>query len=131
MDETTMQGLMAQLEALKAENEALKKAKTAGLSYKVSEKGAVSVYGMGRFPVTLYASQWETLFANKEAVEAFIVANKSKLSTTEDREARKAEQAANERLARVAASGMGQGNNPANAYATGDGQPGYKVVKVG
>jgi hypothetical protein len=131
MDETTMQTLMAQLEALKAENEALKKAKSAGLSYKVSEKGAVSVYGMGRFPVTLYASQWETLFANTEAITAFIASNKGKLSTVEDRDERKAAKAADERLARVAASGLGQGNNPANAYSPGDGQPGYKVIKAG
>lgn len=94
--------MMAEIEALKAQNAALTKAKVAGLSYKVSEKGAVSVYGMGRFPVTLYRSQWETLFANIEGIKGFIEANASKLSTVEDREERKAQKAADERLARVA-----------------------------
>ena len=95
--------MMAEIEALKAQNAALTKAKVAGLSYKVSEKGAVSVYGMGRFPVTLYKSQWETLFANVEGIQEFIKANASKLSTVEDRDERKAQKAADERLARVAA----------------------------
>ena len=95
--------MMAEIEALKAQNAALTKAKVAGLSYKVSEKGAVSVYGMGRFPVTLYKSQWETLFANVEGIKGFIEANASKLSTVEDRDERKAQKAADERLARVAA----------------------------
>ena len=95
--------MMAEIEALKAQNAALTKAKVAGLSYKVSEKGAVSVYGMGRFPVTLYKSQWETLFANVEGIKGFIEANASKLSTVEDRDERKSQKAADERLARVAA----------------------------
>src|SRR5262252_8505136 len=55
-------GLLAQIEQLKAENQRLKKAQTARISFKVSEKGALSVYGMGRFPVTLYRSQRERLF---------------------------------------------------------------------
>ena len=47
--------LRAELERLKVENEALKQGRRGGsLSLKVSEKGAVSVYGLGRFPVTLY-----------------------------------------------------------------------------
>ena len=62
-----MAKLMAQNEALRSKAEALEKAKRQGLSYKVSEKGALSVYGMGRFPVTLYAEQWATLFENKAA----------------------------------------------------------------
>jgi len=48
----------AELERLRAENAALKKTSSRGLSLKVSEKGALSVYGMGRFPVTLYKEQW-------------------------------------------------------------------------
>lgn len=94
--------LLAQVEALKAQNEALVKAKVAGLSYKVSEKGALSVYGMGRFPVTLYKSQWETLFANREGIEAFLKSNAHLLSTKEDREERENERKANERLDRAA-----------------------------
>jgi len=52
---------MAPLEALKAENQRLKEAQTSGISFKVSEKGALSLYGLGRFPVTLHRSQWERL----------------------------------------------------------------------
>jgi hypothetical protein len=99
----TAEEMLAEIQKLRAQNEALTKAKVAGLSYKVSEKGAVSVYGMGRFPVTLYRSQWETLFANVEGISEFIKANASKLSTVEDRDERKAAKAADERLARVAA----------------------------
>ena len=50
--------LKAELERLKAENEALKKRRSNSVLMKVSEKGAVSVYGLGRFPVTLYQEQW-------------------------------------------------------------------------
>lgn len=55
-----------------------------GLSLKVSAKGAVSVYGMGRWPVTLYRGQWEKLLAAKEEIETFIEANASALSVKED-----------------------------------------------
>lgn len=54
--------------------------KPKAITVKVSEKGAVSVYGMGRFPVTLYAEQWERLFASRERIETFIAANRSILS---------------------------------------------------
>jgi len=47
---------------------------------KVSEKGGVSVYGIGRFPVTLYSSQWERLFTKVDAIKAFIVTNADKLA---------------------------------------------------
>jgi len=53
------------------------------LSLKVSEKGAVSLYGMGRFPVTLYGSQWERLLDSAEAIRAFLVANAALLSVKE------------------------------------------------
>jgi hypothetical protein len=56
-------------------------AKSGDLRFKVSEKGAVSVYGLGRFPVTLYLEQWEKLLASVEELRAFIEANKSKLKT--------------------------------------------------
>jgi len=51
------------------------------LSMKVSEKGALSVYGLGRFPVTLYAGQWERLFAAQAEIKAFATANASLLAT--------------------------------------------------
>lgn len=74
--------LEAELAKYKAENEALKNAKDKprNLTLKVSEKGAVSLYGMGKWPVTLYAEQWARVFEAKAQVEAFIEENKAKLS---------------------------------------------------
>ncbi len=51
------------------------------LSMKVSEKGALSIYGLGRFPVTLYSGQWERLLAHADAIRAFMSANASLLAT--------------------------------------------------
>src|SRR5947207_4351012 len=60
--------------------QALRAAKSAGrLTTKVSEKGGVSIYGLGRWPVTLYREQWARLFASREAIELFIQANLSVL----------------------------------------------------
>jgi hypothetical protein len=68
--------LKAEIERLKAENEALKKkAPARSISFKVSEKGAVSVYGMGRFPVTLYKEQWLKLLDMGDDIRAFIKDN--------------------------------------------------------
>ena len=64
--------LKAELERLKAENERLKSRGTHGVSLKVSEKGGVSVYGLGRFPVTLYKEQWTKLLAMADDIRAFI-----------------------------------------------------------
>lgn len=76
--------LKAELERLKAENASLKKAPARGvLSLKVSEKGAVSVYGMGRFPVTLYKEQWLKLLGMTDEIREFIKANDSRLKTKE------------------------------------------------
>jgi hypothetical protein len=76
--------LKAEIERLKAENEALKKPGRGGaLTMKVSEKGALSVYGMGRFPVTLYKEQWLKLLGIAEEIKAFIAANDSRLKTKE------------------------------------------------
>ena len=72
----------AELERLKRENEALReqtKAKPGQISMKVSEKGAVSVYGLGRFPVTLYKEQWSRLLDMADDIRAFIRENDSKL----------------------------------------------------
>ncbi len=76
--------LKAELERLKAENEALK-AKGAGrsVSMKVSEKGAVSVYGLGRFPVTLYQEQWLKLLDLADDIRAFIRENEARLKKKE------------------------------------------------
>lgn len=75
--------LKTELERLRAENEILKKRRSSAVSMKVSEKGAVSVYGLGRFPVTLYQEQWEKLLAMAEDIRAFIAENKSKLKVKE------------------------------------------------
>jgi hypothetical protein len=67
--------LKAELERLRAENEQLKNKSVRGLSLKVSEKGAVSLYGVGRFPVTLYKEQWAKILGMAEQIEAFIREN--------------------------------------------------------
>lgn len=64
--------LRAQLERLKAENERLKSQRGRSVSLRVSEKGGVSVYGLGRFPVTLYKEQWKKLLAMADDIQAFI-----------------------------------------------------------
>ena len=64
--------LKAELERLKAENERLKSQRNRRVSLKVSEKGGVSVYGLGRFPVTLYKEQWTKLLAMADEISAFI-----------------------------------------------------------
>ncbi len=64
--------LKAELERLKAENERLKGQRGRSVSLKVSEKGGVSVYGLGRFPVTLYKEQWAKLLATTDEIRAFI-----------------------------------------------------------
>jgi hypothetical protein len=71
-------GVDDELERLRKENEALKKG-SSGLKMKVSEKGAVSVYGMGRFPVTLYKEQWLKLLDMSAEIRAFIAANEAQL----------------------------------------------------
>ena len=73
----------AELERLRAENEALKQQGRRGLSLKVSEKGGVSVYGLGRFPVTLYKEQWEKLLAMADEIKKFIADNKDRLKVKE------------------------------------------------
>jgi hypothetical protein len=71
--------IQAELDRLRAENEALKQKRNTSVSMKVSEKGAVSVYGLGRFPVTLYQEQWTKLLALADEIKSFIEENKSKL----------------------------------------------------
>lgn len=73
--------LKAELERLRNENAALKRGAATGVTMKVSEKGAVSIYGMGRFPVTLYKEQWLKLLDMSDDIRAFISANDAKLKT--------------------------------------------------
>jgi len=64
--------LQAEVERLRAENERLKTQRGRSVGLKVSEKGGVSVYGLGRFPVTLYKEQWTKLLAMSDEIKAFI-----------------------------------------------------------
>jgi len=73
--------LKAELERLKAENERLKSQRGRSVSLKVSEKGGVSVYGLGRFPVTLYKEQWKKLLDMADEIRAFIKENDARLKT--------------------------------------------------
>ena len=75
--------LKAEIERLRAENEALKKPARGRVYLKVSEKGGLSVYGMGRFPVTLYREQWEKLLSMNDEIRAFIADNESTLKKKE------------------------------------------------
>jgi hypothetical protein len=73
--------LRAELDRLKRENESLKKGAARGVSMKVSEKGGLSVYGLGRFPITLYKEQWTKLLDLSEEIRAFLKAHDSELKT--------------------------------------------------
>ena len=75
--------LKNELDRLRAENERLKKGSSKGMSLKVSEKGGVSVYGLGRFPVTLYKEQWKKLLDMSDDIRNFIAANDSQLKSKE------------------------------------------------
>jgi hypothetical protein len=75
----------SELARLRAENEALKAQAGRGLSLKVSEKGGISVYGLGRFPVTLYKEQWTKLLDMGEDIRRFMRDNDSKLKVKEGR----------------------------------------------
>jgi hypothetical protein len=75
--------MQAELERLRAENAQLKNKDKGGLTLKVSEKGAVSLYGMGRFPVTLYKEQWLRILGYASEIEMFIRDNESRLKSKE------------------------------------------------
>jgi hypothetical protein len=74
-----------ELERLRAEDEALKAqgGRPGTVSCRVSEKGAVSVYGLGRFPVTLYLEQWLKLLAKADELKQFIEENRGRLKVKE------------------------------------------------
>ena len=76
--------LTAEIERLKAENERLRKRQSRGLSMKVSQKGALSVYGLGRFPVTLYKQQWTKLLDTADDIRRFLEDNDAQLKVQGD-----------------------------------------------
>jgi hypothetical protein len=78
----TEEEMKVEIERLRAENEALKRPR-GQTSLRVSEKGALSVYGLGRFPVTLYREQWEKLLGMADEIRQFIVENDGKLKKKE------------------------------------------------
>ena len=77
----TDEDLKAEVERLRAENERLKNRSVRGTSLKVSEKGGVSVYGLGRFPITLYKEQWTKLLAMADDIKTFITEHDAELKT--------------------------------------------------
>ena len=79
------EALQKEVERLRAENEALKARGVRGISMKVSEKGGLSVYGLGRFPVTLYKEQWARLLDMADDIRAFIKENEGQLKAKEPR----------------------------------------------
>ena len=79
----TEEELKSEIERLRAENDALKKPSRGRVYFKVSEKGGLSVYGMGRFPVTLYREQWEKLLSMADEIRTFIRENDETLKKKE------------------------------------------------
>lgn len=75
--------LKAELERLRRENESLKQGAKRGVSLKVSEKGGVSVYGLGRFPITLYQEQWTKLLDMSDQIRDFIKEHERELKKKE------------------------------------------------
>jgi hypothetical protein len=75
--------IRAELERLREENAALKKGAARGVSLKVSEKGGLSVYGLGRFPITLYKEQWTKLLDMSDEIRSFLKAHDAELKTKE------------------------------------------------
>ena len=78
--------VQAELARLKAENERLKRQQASPLSLKVSQKGALSVYGLGRFPVTLYKEQWARLLEHTEDIRAFLQEHDGELKSKKEDE---------------------------------------------
>jgi hypothetical protein len=86
----TTEELQAELERLRSENEQLKAASKRAGSLRISEKGGVSVYGLGRFPVTLYPEQWERLLSMADQIRDFIAENKDQLKWKQEQAGQRA-----------------------------------------
>ena len=85
------EAVRAEIERLKKENAYLKTVRISNVSMKVSEKGAISIYGLGRFPITLYADQWNKVLDMSGEIKTFIVDNEAQLSFKEARQTAEAE----------------------------------------
>jgi len=83
IDMASEDDLKSEIERLRAENESLKKPTRGQVYLKVSEKGGLSVYGLGRFPVTLYREQWERLLGLSDEIRNFIRDNDATLKKKE------------------------------------------------
>lgn len=85
MTAMTAEQMLAMIQKLQAENAALKAQPARKITLKVSDKGGLSVYGLGRFPVTLYRTQWERLLSpdTVKQVHDFIKANATLLTVKE------------------------------------------------
>jgi ABC-type Fe3+-hydroxamate transport system substrate-binding protein len=86
-DVSNRKSLEQQIEELRAQNEAMKAklaSRSPSVSFKVTEKGGVSMYGLGRFPVTLYLSQWQKLLKAIPDLEAYLEDNIDRLTTKDD-----------------------------------------------
>ncbi len=77
----TDEDLCAEMQRLRSENAALQHSSARGISMKVSEKGGLSVYGLGRFPITFYKEQWLKLLDLSDDIRAFITAHDGELKT--------------------------------------------------
>jgi hypothetical protein len=73
--------LQAELDRLRAENESLKAEKKQAVNLKVSQKGAVSLYGIRRFPVTFYQDEWDTILGMSDEIKRFIQENQGSLKS--------------------------------------------------
>lgn len=82
----TPEELQRELERLRSENESLKAQTRRGVSLKVSEKGGVSLYGLGRFPITLYVEQWEKILDMAPEIRRFLDENANLLKRKEKRD---------------------------------------------
>ena len=82
--EMTKEQMMAEIARLKSENQVLIANKTSkGTSIRMTDKGGISLYGLGKYPVTLYKGQWEALFIKAPEIKEFIEANKATLEEKE------------------------------------------------
>lgn len=81
----TTNEMQAMISKLQAENEALRKSKQSRLTLKIGAKGGLSLYGLGRFPITLYREQWERVLGMADEIKAFIKANEKDLTLKADK----------------------------------------------